>query len=268
MALLGLDLVALGITITVWDAFDEGKTVRTHLMRSFVSALYYAGALALIANLFGGNQMLLSPLEAESADPEQFTRLTRRALSHLGDLPKLATNPLVNLSAVTGSNPIDRAQSLKNLLLQSVQKLKPHTEATFGTTDEWRYFNAVYFPYALGLKPYARRAEHDSLDDISCAALDWFQSTVPERTLHNWQNAAAKLIAEDIRTKGDLHTILAVDGSPFRGHGSGKFLQWAERSNSNERISKNIEPVSHPERERHVLVHQRTLLSARADSAG
>ena len=50
------------------------------------------------------------------------------------------------------------------------------------------------------LKPYTRRADYDSLDKTSRAALDWFQTSVPERTLHNWQNAAAKLISEDIRT--------------------------------------------------------------------
>ncbi len=48
----------------------------------------------------------------------------------------------------------------------------------------------------------ARRADYDSLDDVSRAALDWFQTSVPERTSHNWQNSAAKLIAEDIRKAG------------------------------------------------------------------
>jgi hypothetical protein len=51
----------------------------------------------------------------------------------------------------------------------------------------------------LGLKPYTHRTGHDLLDDSSRAALDWFQTSVPERTLHNWQNTAAKLIAEDIK---------------------------------------------------------------------
>ena len=68
-----------------------------------------------------------------------------------------------------------------------------------GTSDAWRHYNAVYFPYVLGLKPYARRVDMDSLDESARAALEWFQTFVPERTLHNWQNAAAKLIAEDIK---------------------------------------------------------------------
>ena len=246
MTLLGLDLIFLGITLTVWDALDEGESIRAHLVRSFVSNLYYAGALAIITALFTDNSSLLlllltfgiltqtfsnsiqslldsltlprrlnderqalrqtadalpllSTLETDSVNEEQFTRLTRRALSHLGDLPKLATNPLVNLPHIARANPLDRAHALKSVLIQSIQKLKPQSDAKFGTTDEWRYYNAVYFPYVLGLKPYTRRADYDSLDETSRAALDWFQTSVPERTLHNWQNTAARMIAEEIR---------------------------------------------------------------------
>jgi uncharacterized membrane protein len=251
MTLLGFDLIFLGITITAWDAFDEGESIRAHLIRSFVSALYYSGALALIASLFSKDITLLTiliafgiltqtfsdpiqsvldrltlpqktrderqtlrqaadalpllashKLEPGEVNEEQFIRLTRRALSHLSDLPKLATSPLVNLPSIQGTNPLDRAHSLKSLLIQSIQKLKPQSEAKFGTSDEWRYYNALYFPYVLGLKPYTRRADNDSLDETSRAALDWFQTAVPERTLHNWQNTAAKLIAEDIRKSG------------------------------------------------------------------
>lgn len=246
MTLLGFDLIILGVTITAWDAFDEGQSIRAHFLRSFISALYYAGALLLIASLFSKDLTLLlllitfgiltqtfsnsiqslldrvtlpqrtsaeretlrqaadvlprlSTLEPAQMNDEQFTRLTRRALSHLGDLPKLATSPLVNLPVIQDTNPLDRAHALKALLVQSIQRLKPQSEMKFGTTDEWRYYNALHFPYVLGLKPYTRRADYDSLDEPSRAALDWFQTSVPERTLHNWQNAAAKLIAEDLR---------------------------------------------------------------------
>ena len=253
MALLGFDLIFLGIIITAWDAFDEGESIRAHFVRSFVSALYYSGALAFIASLFSNSSALLlllvtfgiltqtfsnsiqslldtltlspktteerqalrqtidelprlSGLEAMELSEEQFTRLTRRALSHLGDLPKLAASPLVNLPFIQGENPLDRAQALKSLLVQSIQKLKPQSDLEFGMTDEWRFYNALYFPYVAGLKPYTRRVDYDSLDKTSRAALDWFQTSVPERTLHNWQNAAAKLIAEDIRTPGQFVT--------------------------------------------------------------
>nr|BFE85159.1 hypothetical protein GCM10020093_077600 [Planobispora longispora] len=32
-------------------------------------------------------------------------------------------------------------------------------------------------------------------------AFDWILREVPERTLYNWQNAAAKLVADDLRTE-------------------------------------------------------------------
>ncbi len=248
MTLLGFDLIFLGITITAWDAFDEGESIYAHLIRSFVSAMYYSGVLAIIASLFSDNIILLiilitfgiltqtfldtiqsmldrltlpqkttderqtlrqtadalpllasRKLEPAEGNEEQFTHLTRRALSNLGDLPKLATSPLVNLPSIQGTNPLDRANALKSLLVRSIQKLKPQSESQFGTTDEWRYYNALYFPYVLGLKPYTRRADYALSDESSRAALDWFQTSVPERTLHNWQNIAAKLVAEDIR---------------------------------------------------------------------
>jgi hypothetical protein len=256
MALLGFDLIFLGVIIIAWDAFEEGESMRAHLVRSFISALYYAGALALIAGLLSDNTSLLlvliafgiltqtfsnsiqslldrltlpqkttderqalrqtadelprfSGLQPVELSEEQFTRLTRRALSHLGDLPKLAASPLVNLPIVEGNNLLERAQALKALLVQSIQKLKPQSEMGFGVTDEWRYYNALHFPYVLGLKPYTRRADFASLDETSRAALDWFQTSVPERTLHNWQNAAAKLIAEDLRTQ-HLQTLVIM----------------------------------------------------------
>jgi hypothetical protein len=246
ISLLGLDLVLLGFTITIWDAFDEGETLRAHMLSSIISAFYYAGSLGILVALFNSSQLLLlsvitfgivtqtfsvsiqslldrlilthelniqrqalrhtadslprhSPLELIGIDEQQFTHLTRRALSNLGDLPKLATSPLTNLPAITASNPLDRAYALKILLCQSIQKLKPSSPQKFGTTDEWRYYNALYFPYVLGLKPYNRRSDYSSLDESARQALNWFQANVPERTLHNWQNIAARLVAEDLK---------------------------------------------------------------------
>ena len=34
---------------------------------------------------------------------------------------------------------------------------------------------------------------------LAAEALAWFQTYVPERTLHNWQNIAARLIAQNLR---------------------------------------------------------------------
>jgi hypothetical protein len=144
-------------------------------------------------------------------DEETFARLTRRALSHFGDLPRLASSPLTRLPlidrrlATRGADPdtLERASELKALLRESIDRLKPRGEAEFGTSDEWRYYNALYFPYVVGLRPYSRRAIHDDLDEVAQEALEWFRVSVPERTLYNWQNAAAGLVAQDLEEKMD-----------------------------------------------------------------
>jgi hypothetical protein len=258
---LGLDLFLLGIAVTFWDAFGEGESMRSHMVRSLVSSLYYAGALAalvIVAIAIDGEMSLgklialvsviafgiltqtfansiqtwldhltlsrestinderqvlrqtadalprLSALDPAAMDEEEFVRLTRRAISNLGDLAKLAASPLTNLPAIlsqNNTNPLDRAHALKSLLMESIQRLKPQGKEWFGTSDEWRYFNSLYYPYVLGIKPYTRHMEKDFLDESSRQALEWFQISVPERTLHNWQNTAAKMVAEDLRTK-------------------------------------------------------------------
>lgn len=256
IVLFGFDLLLLGGAVTIWDAFDEGESIRLHLLRSFVSAFYYAGALAVLVVIvstiegdFGFEKLLLlvsliafgiltqtfergiqkildeatfpksstlradrnlltdsadalpllSTLDLFAVSDAEFTRLTRRALSHLGDLPRLSTSPLVNLPQVQSQNPLERAHTLKSLLVASVQKLKPRGDESFGTSDAWRYYNAVYYPYVLGIKPYTRRTDLASQDETTRDILEWFQTSVPERTLHNWQNTAAKLIADDLK---------------------------------------------------------------------
>lgn len=149
------------------------------------------------------NQELALP----DLDEAEFTRLTRRALSHYGDLPRLATSPLTNLPTIKArlmernarDDPLERAVELKALLAGSIARLKPRGPDDFGTSDEWRYYNALYFPYVVGLKPYSRRATHNDLDPTARAALEWLRTSVPERTLYNWQNAAARLVAQDLR---------------------------------------------------------------------
>ena len=140
-------------------------------------------------------------------DDTEFTRLTRRALSHMGNLPKLAANPLTRLPLVDNrlqqrniqDNTLERAAELKTILTESIERLKPTRNGDFDSSDAWRHFNALYYPYVLGLKPYSRRADFSQLPPAEQDALDWFRTQVPERTLYNWQNAAAALIAQYIR---------------------------------------------------------------------
>jgi len=180
---------------------------------------------------------------------EEFAALVRRALSHFGDLPKLAASPLTRLLIVdrrlrsrgAAGDVLERATELKAVLAESIARLKPPDEAAFGTTDEWRHYNALYFLYVAGIRPYSRRltpapspsgrlsaAGDGQPAAASEAALRWFRTQVPERTLHNWQRAAARLVALDLRERAradviptpPVSPIVAADGSTFPSHGS------------------------------------------------
>ena len=148
-------------------------------------------------------------VELGELEAAEFARLTRRALSAYGDLARLTASPLTNLPLIderlalrrAPDQPLERATELKAVLLESIQRLKPRG-AQFGTTEEWRYYNALYFPYVLGLRPYRRTVDRRALDPVTREAFDWFVTQVPERTLHNWQNAAARLIAADLSQTG------------------------------------------------------------------
>ncbi|MCP4420994.1 MAG: hypothetical protein GY805_30660 [Chloroflexi bacterium] len=149
-------------------------------------------------------QRLDVEVELLALDNKEFARLTRKALSQMGNLPKLASNPLTRLPLVTerlrqngqSANTLARAAELKAILRESIDKLKPQHDANFGMTDEWRHYNALYFLYVVGLRPYSRRThQHEEYQEV----LHWFRSQIPERTLYNWQTAAAQLVARNLR---------------------------------------------------------------------
>jgi hypothetical protein len=151
------------------------------------------------------------PLRAESpldgVDDDTFIRLTRRALGHYGDLSKLVASPLTALPIIderlaargAPDQPLERANELKALLADRIARLKPRDGGDFGTTEQWRYYNSLYFPYVVGVRAYAQNATAAGLDPVARQAWQWFVTEVPQRSLHNWQNAAARLIAADLR---------------------------------------------------------------------
>ncbi|MFC5401348.1 hypothetical protein [Cohnella soli] len=148
----------------------------------------------------------------EEMNEEELYRHIRRALSNLGNLERLASSPLVQLKLIeerihrrkTGNGIVERANELKFLLIDTIIEMKPRGDKPFGTTDEWKFYNALYFPYVVGIKPYSVRYSDEQLDTPSKEALDWFRTYVPERTCYNWQNAGARLIASSLREKNDL----------------------------------------------------------------
>ena len=152
-------------------------------------------------------QRIDDALDLITLDDAEFARLTRRALSHMGNLPRLAASPLTRLPLIDARlqtkdmvpDTLARAAELKSVLTESIARLKPAEQGDFGSSDAWRYYNALYFPYVVGLKPYSRRNHHDDGDTAVQQASDWFRAEVPQRTLYNWQTAAAQLIAQELR---------------------------------------------------------------------
>ena len=205
LRLVGLDMIVIGITFAMLDAFDEGEALLPDLFRSFDfsfgTALLFGGQVALVLLLgtgltFSLLALLLSviatsiamqtfsrhiatlldrvafanfpniqkaraelraaasvlprvdqALDLATLDEVEFTRLTRRALSHYGDLSRLASNPLTHLPPVdkrlkehgTKDDALGRAIELKALLSESITRLKPRQKGDFGVSDEWRY---------------------------------------------------------------------------------------------------------------------------------
>jgi hypothetical protein len=267
LASTGFDVLALGVAVALWDAFDEGQALRADMLRSF------AGCSA-VAVLFGGQaliglavtrneptaqtaltvllftslavsmtvQVLADPLAGvldrlafsrspelradratlrntgaalalrsdnplSDVDDDTFVRLTRRALGHYGDLSKLVASPLTELPVIderlaargAPDHPLERANELKAVLADGIGRLKPRDAGDFGTTEQWRYYNSLYFPYVVGVRAYAQNATAAGLDPTARQAWQWLVTEVPQRSLHNWQNAAARLIAADLR---------------------------------------------------------------------
>jgi hypothetical protein len=143
----------------------------------------------------------------EHVDDETFSRLTRRALGHYGDLSKLVASPLTALPIIderlaargAPDQPLERANELRALLADRIARLKPRDGGEFGTTEQWRHYNALYFPYVVGVRAYAQNATAAGLDPVARQAWQWLVTEVPQRSLHNWQNAAARVIAADLR---------------------------------------------------------------------
>ena len=147
-----------------------------------------------------------SPLDG--MDEETFVRVTRRALGHYGDLSKLVASPLTALPVIderlagrgASDQPLERANELRALLAERIAGLKPRDGTDFGTTEQWRHYNSLYFPYVVGVRAYAQNATAAGLDPLARRAWQWFVTEVPQRSLRNWQNAAARVIATDLRS--------------------------------------------------------------------
>jgi hypothetical protein len=133
--------------------------------------------------------------------PPEFVRLTERALTDYGDLGRLLRSPLIDLpivdrrlaGVVAADRPLARAVELRAVLTEGVTRLKP--DGMFGTTEEWRHYNALHYCCVLGVRPYGRAPQTEGLDRDGRRALEWFRRYVPKRSLRQWQREGAELVA-------------------------------------------------------------------------
>ena len=194
--------------ITLLQAFAQP-------LQNTLDALIFARQPRLLrerAELRAASSAIIRSKEEEAElSTEDFTRLTRKALSNFADLSKLGSSPLARLPIITQrldakgakDDTLSRAQELKRLLVESVLKLKPQVAEDFGSTDEWRHYNVLFFPYIIGIKPFSQRADHRHLDSVAKEALEYFRTYVPERTFYNWQRSAADLVATTLKEENE-----------------------------------------------------------------
>ena len=133
---------------------------------------------------------------------DDFRLLTRRALDDFGDLGRLLRSPLIDLPTVdrrltsaAAGQPLARAVELRAVLRESVARLKP--DGLFGTGEQWRHYNALYFGCVLGLRPYDRGSAAAAMSDPNARrAVDWFRRYVPRTAYQSWLAEGADLIAD------------------------------------------------------------------------
>lgn len=140
-----------------------------------------------------------------AVNEQEFLRLTRRALENFVDLGRLLRSPLIDLPVVERrlagrgrppDQPVARVVELRAVLRAAVDRLKP--PGLFGTTEEWRLYNALHFGFLIGVRPYRRRPATSGLDRDARRAQDWFRRYVPQHQLRQWQAEGVRLVAAQL----------------------------------------------------------------------
>jgi hypothetical protein len=147
-----------------------------------------------------------------------FDDAVRRALTHLSDPTKLATSPLLNLVVVAQGvreqhledNRLNRAIVLKEVLLELLDRLRPHDGAGRVTSDAWRFYNCLYYPYVRGIsrrraptvlrQMVERRKREGGVRSDLEQVVDWLVQ-VNEDTFYKWQRRGSDTIAAALRER-------------------------------------------------------------------
>jgi len=156
-------------------------------------------------------------VEDITASEKAFNDAVRRAVSGLKSPPQLVKSPLLGMKIVgkrlkqsgEEDNRLNRASALKSLLTELVERLRPPGNTSYGTTDAWRFYNSLYFPYvreiskkqahieARRMAEERRRNNIREADEIE-KVLEWLDE-VDEDTFYKWQRRASNTIASILR---------------------------------------------------------------------
>lgn len=123
-------------------------------------------------------------------------------------------------------NRLNRAAVLKSILTEMIEHLRPAGNLTYGTTDTWRFFNVLFFPYVREISKKQAFAEARHLADERRKsgvteksemekALEWL-SDIEEDTFYKWQRRASDTIAESLREEETVLRSQPVSSSIVR----------------------------------------------------
>src|SRR5204863_8627860 len=137
---------------------------------------------------------------------------------------------------------LNRAIVLKEILLELLDGLRPHDGAGRVTSDAWRFYNCLYYPYVRGISRRRaptvlrqlverRKREGGARSDLE-QVVDWLVQA-NEDTFYKWQRRGSDTIAAALRERetaaggvmpmaGDVPAPeLARAGGPAHVRGSG-----------------------------------------------
>ena len=152
------------------------------------------------------------------ATRKAFDDAVRRAITHLQDPTWLATSSLVQLQAVgkrlaesgQEDNRLDRAAALKEILLELLDGLRPNGRTGGVTSDAYRYYNCLYYPYVQGIsrrrlpalqrRLQERRAQEGSTKSDHERVVDWLLLQ-DDATFYRWQRRASDTLAAALRER-------------------------------------------------------------------
>ncbi len=154
----------------------------------------------------------------ELATCKQFDDAVRRALTHLTDPTRLATSPLLNLTAIARSvqdhaledNRLNRAAVLAEILVDLVEALKPADGRHGVVAEAARFYNCLYYPYVRGIGrrrwpgvlrqlQERRQREGGPRADLE-RVVEWLMQ-LDEATFHKWQRRASDTLAAALRER-------------------------------------------------------------------